>query len=251
MKDQKPFYAVDIEQLLCFYTFLLKFVRFQFWIHHLHRKKLIKHFSPLNCSNKLVYFLIKKMGLCLSLNDIKKKNSAPPNTTSNPPVVPVPSSQEANTDPIAVPGEYQEKISKNYIIPAEYQEEAITEEEQNGTEKCKNSVISETSTSKSTTEEEKKAIELWDSLKPNVEIGEWLRNFPIFGRLPKEKREKIGGAMHVQIYAPNAVVFEQGEIGDQFYLIKSGCACVTVDKRDSNGEVTNKEVACLHRGDYC
>jgi len=91
----------------------------------------------------------------------------------------------------------------------------------------------------------RKPSDIWARLQSSPQIGEWLKNVPIFCRVPERKRNKVGGVMKEIITLSNECVFKQGEDGDRFYIIKQGIASVTVN--DGSGE---KEVAQLKQGDY-
>jgi rhodanese-related sulfurtransferase len=61
-----------------------------------------------------------------------------------------------------------------------------------------------------------------------------------FAQLPQEKRDEITRAVEHQIAAPHTVVFEQGDLGDRFYIIQSGK--VRVFRKDSGGLETEFSV---------
>lgn len=93
----------------------------------------------------------------------------------------------------------------------------------------------------------KASIDIWQTLKEDKEVGEWLRNVPIFRRITDEQRNKVGGAMEEQIFQAGEAVFNEGDPGDKFYVIKGGSAAVTV----KTGDTPALEVARLKKGDYC
>lgn len=76
---------------------------------------------------------------------------------------------------------------------------------------------------------------------PNTTVGAQLAKVPILSSLTKDERDKLGGALDEVEFAPNEVVFRQGDDGDTFFLVKEGVAQVSI----------NSNVVCeLSSGDY-
>jgi len=104
--------------------------------------------------------------------------------------------------------------------------------------------------------------DIWTRLQSSPQIGDWLKNVPIFCRVPEDKRNKVGGVMETRVFKNGEPVFEQGDVGDRFYVIKKGVAAVTIhitveisnSSEDVDAskiiETTEKEVARLKTGDY-
>jgi len=101
--------------------------------------------------------------------------------------------------------------------------------------------------------------DIWTRLQSSPQIGDWLKNVPIFCRVPEDKRNKVGGVMETRVFKEGEPVFEQGDVGDRFYVIKNGVAAVTIhvavggsdeDVTDEKPMTTEKEVARLKTGDY-
>ena len=76
-------------------------------------------------------------------------------------------------------------------------------------------------------------------------IGEYLRGFPLFADLTPQTIAFMADQMKVEQATAGDVVVRQGEMGDRFYLIRSGSVEVRVQGKD--GERT---VAHLAAGDY-
>ena len=89
---------------------------------------------------------------------------------------------------------------------------------------------------------------IWNNLKVDAQLGDWLKNVPIFRRVPEDKRNRLGGMMTMHIYKNGQNVFKQGDEGDRFYIIREGKASVIVKLPDT-GQLKN--VATLSKGDYC
>ena len=108
--------------------------------------------------------------------------------------------------------------------------------------------------------------DIWTRLQPSPQVGDWLKNVPIFCRVPEDKRNKVGGVMETIVFKQGEDVFKQGDVGDRFYIIKQGTASVTVsvrvdgDRNSNDTDLSNpdtnpehfieKEVARLKQGDY-
>lgn len=75
----------------------------------------------------------------------------------------------------------------------------------------------------------------------NAEVGAQLASVPILSALSSVQRNKLGGALVEKTFAPDSVVFTEGDDSDQFYIIKEGDAVVS-----KGGDV----ICQLVQGDY-
>ena len=89
--------------------------------------------------------------------------------------------------------------------------------------------------------------EFWSSLEPNYEIGNILKDVPIFARVSEYKRNKLAGAMTTETFKKSDIIFKQGDKGDKFYIISEGTASVIVTMPNTKRE---RVVAKLKKGDY-
>jgi putative ABC transport system ATP-binding protein len=76
-------------------------------------------------------------------------------------------------------------------------------------------------------------------------ICEYLKGFPLFADLTPQKISDVADQLMVEEAAAGDVVIRQGDVGDRFYLIRSGR--VEVKIRDEAGE---RRVAEFGEGDY-
>lgn len=60
-----------------------------------------------------------------------------------------------------------------------------------------------------------------------VEVAEWLHKVPLLSNVSLEERQMLGSAMVEKEYDEGACIIKQGEIGDGFFIIRSGKAVVT------------------------
>ncbi|ORX43170.1 camp-dependent protein kinase regulatory subunit [Hesseltinella vesiculosa] len=74
----------------------------------------------------------------------------------------------------------------------------------------------------------------------------FLEDVPLLKSLKTYERQKIADALESIYFEPGQVVIQQGDIGDQFYLIEAGEALVY--KLDENG--VQQQVHHYHRGAY-
>jgi cAMP-dependent protein kinase regulator len=72
--------------------------------------------------------------------------------------------------------------------------------------------------------------------------GEFLKQVPVLNVLNSYELSKIADALQPKVYEPGQVVIQEGEVGEDFYLIESGSAVVT--------KVGQGKVQELARGDY-
>ena len=84
--------------------------------------------------------------------------------------------------------------------------------------------------------------DIWTRLASSPQIGEWLKNVPIFCRVPEDKRNKVGGVMETMTFKSGENVFEQGDEGDRFYIIKEGIASVRINVPRENSHSANDSV---------
>lgn len=70
----------------------------------------------------------------------------------------------------------------------------------------------------------------------------FLATVPILSSLEPHERAKIADSLEARVYAPGEVVVNQGEAGEEFYLIESGVAVVEKEGMGVVGE--------LSKGDY-
>jgi len=75
----------------------------------------------------------------------------------------------------------------------------------------------------------------------------FLAAVPLFQRLPKDQAPILASAIKMQKFSPGACVIKQGEIGSQFFVIRTGTASVLLADKDGGPP---KEVAQLTGGDY-
>eukprot|EP00811_Abedinium_folium_P003782 NODE_1347_length_2508_cov_34.150357.p1 GENE.NODE_1347_length_2508_cov_34.150357~~NODE_1347_length_2508_cov_34.150357.p1 ORF type:complete len:739 (-),score=222.94 NODE_1347_length_2508_cov_34.150357:291-2441(-) len=79
-----------------------------------------------------------------------------------------------------------------------------------------------------------------------VNTMDFLSSVPLFKRLPNDQKPILADACTQQDFKAGDVVIKQGDIGDEFFLIRTGNA--RVDVSDNNGVLT--KVATLHANDY-
>lgn len=75
---------------------------------------------------------------------------------------------------------------------------------------------------------------------------DFLQKVPLFRRLPKDQLPFLAAACNHPTIRPRQVIIKQGEIGNEFFVVKTGEATVSV----TNPDGTTKEVASLKGGDY-
>ena len=75
-------------------------------------------------------------------------------------------------------------------------------------------------------------------------ICEFLRKSPLFAALTPTTLSEVADKMALEKYPAGTVIVRQGDVGDKFYLIRSGAAKVTVD--DGSGP---RPLATLDQGD--
>ncbi|RPI52302.1 MAG: cyclic nucleotide-binding domain-containing protein, partial [Chloroflexi bacterium] len=71
-------------------------------------------------------------------------------------------------------------------------------------------------------------FELRDKLDRTLAPAELLRRVPLFADLDSCQLQLIAARMRREAYAPGDEIIRQGEIGDTFYVIESGCAQTVV-----------------------
>ena len=77
-------------------------------------------------------------------------------------------------------------------------------------------------------------------------LNYFLSTIPIFSKLEKRELTLMENTIHIRNYAPDEIVFNEGDIGSGMYLIRSGK--VQIYKLDSLGQ--ERELASLEAGDF-
>lgn len=86
-----------------------------------------------------------------------------------------------------------------------------------------------------------------DAAKQFTETMEFISIVPLFKRLPPAELPRVAAEFQVKQFTPGTVVITQGEMGNEFFVIKSGEAKVTIKSEDNGAET---HVATLKKGDY-
>jgi len=86
-----------------------------------------------------------------------------------------------------------------------------------------------------------------ETVKAFQEVMEFIGNIPLFKRLPAADRPKMACEFVLKKFSPGSVIIRQGDDGNEFFVIKSGQAKVTIKKPDEDDEM---HVATLGKGDY-
>jgi len=81
---------------------------------------------------------------------------------------------------------------------------------------------------------------------PATDNKEFLKNVILFKDLPAPQMEKVIKLVHEKKYPKYQIVFEEGEAGENLYIIKKGL--VKISKEASDGRV--KTLALLKEGDF-
>jgi CRP-like cAMP-binding protein len=76
---------------------------------------------------------------------------------------------------------------------------------------------------------------------------DYLRNLPPFQNLNEELSSSLAENLHTIDYPQGEVIFNAGDQGDSFYVIKKGTVSVFITAPDSDEKVT---LSNLHEGDY-
>lgn len=100
---------------------------------------------------------------------------------------------------------------------------------------------------KSTANDDKAKKEVAKKIIADPEVGKWLKQVPLFLKLSRDRREKVGGGMVPKSFKKGETVFAQGDPGLGFYVIKTGSVTVTVNQPDGADDL---ELATLKKGDY-
>mmetsp|Transcript_51027 Transcript_51027/g.119355 ORF Transcript_51027/g.119355 Transcript_51027/m.119355 type:complete len:809 (-) Transcript_51027:92-2518(-) len=98
-------------------------------------------------------------------------------------------------------------------------------------------------------------IKITETTAPDAETVRFLQQVPLFGHLTADFHAKLATACVNQDFAQGEVVIQQGEPGEDFFIIRSGKAQVTVvteevDDQGNGGTPVPAWVACLTDGDY-
>lgn len=78
----------------------------------------------------------------------------------------------------------------------------------------------------------------------------FLATIPILSALEPHERAKIADALESRTYEAGEAVVEQGEVGEEFFIIESGRAEITKQIRGASGEIEDTVVAEYGKGDY-
>ncbi len=81
---------------------------------------------------------------------------------------------------------------------------------------------------------------------PVTDNKDFLKNVILFKDLPAAQMEKVIKLVHEKKYSKYQIVFEEGEAGENLYIIKKGL--VKISKEASDGRV--KTLALLKEGDF-
>jgi putative ABC transport system ATP-binding protein len=79
-----------------------------------------------------------------------------------------------------------------------------------------------------------------------IEICEFLKQCEVFSKLTAGTLTNIAEKMDKESQAPGAIIIRQGDVGDEFYLIKRGVVDVIVNR----GQADEAKVATLSRGQF-
>ncbi|MHB8863717.1 MAG: ATP-binding cassette domain-containing protein [Pirellulaceae bacterium] len=82
-------------------------------------------------------------------------------------------------------------------------------------------------------------------VKESAAICEFLRGCPSFADLSPGALSEIADKMQAVLYSPGSVIIKQGDVGREFFLIRTG----SVNVMQSDGK-TERRVATLHDGDF-
>eukprot|EP00811_Abedinium_folium_P036343 NODE_905_length_2705_cov_16.142746.p1 GENE.NODE_905_length_2705_cov_16.142746~~NODE_905_length_2705_cov_16.142746.p1 ORF type:complete len:794 (-),score=177.35 NODE_905_length_2705_cov_16.142746:238-2619(-) len=74
----------------------------------------------------------------------------------------------------------------------------------------------------------------------------FLQHVPLFKRLPLDHHPLLAAACEAAVFKPHDVIIQQGDVGNEFFVIRAGEASVHVSKK--SGE--SIQVAILKAGDY-
>ncbi|EFO80132.1 cyclic nucleotide-binding protein [Oscillochloris trichoides DG-6] len=81
-----------------------------------------------------------------------------------------------------------------------------------------------------------------------AQIVEYLRRVVIFGGLTDEDILQLASLCRVQKMAPNQVVFNEGDDGDEMMVIIEGCVRVSLMTRTAQGTMTPSTINMLYSG---
>ncbi len=82
-------------------------------------------------------------------------------------------------------------------------------------------------------------------VQESTAICEFLRGCPPFADLTPRSLSEVADQMKAIVYPPGTVIIRQGDVGDEFFLIRKGDVDVT--QKDAQ---TDRHVATLHEGDF-
>ena len=84
------------------------------------------------------------------------------------------------------------------------------------------------------------------SIRPNEDVGRFLKAVPLLSKLTDAERAKLGGAVIEKNFENGARIIAQGEPGTGFFIIRRGN--VAVQRADEQGN--KQELATLKDGDF-
>lgn len=100
------------------------------------------------------------------------------------------------------------------------------------------------------TKKERSGSELIAGIKSDDEIGNALKQVPLFSSLSPGDRGELGGALLAQQFEEDQVIFEQGDPGEAFYIIVEGTVSVDNKYQGDDGQIHTRNISKLTAGDY-
>jgi cAMP-dependent protein kinase regulator len=79
---------------------------------------------------------------------------------------------------------------------------------------------------------------------------EFLATVPLLSSLSPEERSKIADALASWTVEDGDAVIEEGQMGDMFYFVEEGEAIVSKKMKEDGGEIADKPLNTLKKGDY-
>ena len=80
----------------------------------------------------------------------------------------------------------------------------------------------------------------WEALRLHV-IAQMLQKVRFFAPLTRDKRMRAGRLMQIEYFVPNGVVFEQGDVGDKFYIVNEGRIGIFLGQLKEEQMLTSKQ----------
>lgn len=94
--------------------------------------------------------------------------------------------------------------------------------------------------------DEVRSSEMIRSIVDDPVVGEYLKQVPLVSKLTSEERDKLGGALVEKLYRDGAPIFNEGDQGNGFYIIREG----ECEVYRSNKAGDQALLAKLSKGDY-